>query len=101
MQNTQTYRKGFSAMLAFEAAFDHAEKLHGPTAFDPRKADLSSPGLTMLRHVGERLDRLGGRDAMFAAAHALAETDPRRFYGLGVLLGVVWAGIGEWSLIRG
>ncbi len=100
MLDQYKYHEGFSAVLAFGAAFDQAEKLHGPTAFDPRKADLSSPGLAMLRQAGERLDRVGGRDAMFAAACALAETDPRRFYGLGVLLSVVWAGIGEWSLIQ-
>ncbi|WP_102896034.1 hypothetical protein [Phaeobacter inhibens] len=99
MLDKHKYHEGFGAMLALSSAFDHAEKLHGPTAFDPHNADLSAPGLVMLRQAGERLDRFGGKDAMFSAACALAQTDPRRFYGIGVLLGVVWAGIGDWPLI--
>lgn len=91
---------GFRAVLAFLSAFEDAEKAYGQRAFCPSTADIHTPEIKAMREAGMRLHNLGGVEAMFSAACAMASHDPRRFFGLGVLLSVVWAGVGDWPPLR-
>lgn len=86
--------------MAFRSAFDKAEKSYGRRAFSPVDANLHSPEMAAMREAGVRLHLWGGLDAMFCAAYAMVASDQRRFYGLGVLLSVVWSDVGDWPAKR-
>jgi hypothetical protein len=100
MMESTSYRDGIRAVLAFRSAFDAAEKTYGPKAFCPATTDIQSPEMAAMREAGMKLHISGGLDAMVLAACALADSDPRRFFGLGVLLSVVWAGVGNWPVAQ-
>lgn len=92
--------EGFQAFVVFQSAFDEAEKSYGNRAFRPATTDIQSPEIIALREAGIRLHQWGGMDAMVSAAIALVKHEPIRFYGIGVLLNVVWSGVGAWPRLK-
>lgn len=95
MTDGQMIEEGFLSLLALKAAVREAELAHGVGAFDPRAGFANTPEERRLREAGERLFRWRGRDGMRLATKALVRHDPRGFYGLVVLLDVMWRGIGD------